>query len=105
MDDDLDTPAAVALLFDLVRRANTALDAGEGADPLVRAVEEIAGAVGLELVGDTGEVEDDVADLVRRRDEARSARDFAAADAARDALVARGYVVEDTPGGTKVRRA
>ena len=104
MDDDLDTPAAVALLFDLVRRANTALDAGSDADPLVRAVEEITAAVGLELVGDRGEVEDDVADLVRQRDEARAARDFAAADAARDALVARGYVVEDTPGGTVVRR-
>ena len=38
------------------------------------------------------------------RDEARSARDFARADALRDELVARGWTVEDTPSGTAIRR-
>ena len=45
-----------------------------------------------------------MAELVRRRDEARASRDFAAADALRDELVALGWVVEDTPGGTKIHR-
>ena len=50
MDDDLDTPRATALLFDTVRRANAALDAGDsGAGRLVGAVHEIAGAVGLDF--------------------------------------------------------
>ena len=51
MDDDLDTPKAMALLFDTVRRANKLLDAGDldAARPLVAAVFEIAAAVGLEL--------------------------------------------------------
>jgi cysteinyl-tRNA synthetase len=107
MDDDLDTAKAMALLFDLVRRANAALDGGDeaAATPLVAAVHEVAGALGLVLGGDEEAVPDDIAALVGRRDEARAARDWAAADAARDELVAAGWVVEDTPAGTRVRRA
>jgi cysteinyl-tRNA synthetase len=107
MDDDLDTPAVVALLFGLVTRANTALDAGDeqAAAPLVRAIGEITTAVGLALGGAAGEVPAEVADLARRRDEARAQRDWAAADALRDELTAAGWLVEDTPEGTRVRRA
>jgi cysteinyl-tRNA synthetase len=107
MDDDLDTAKAMALLFDLVRRANAALDGGDeaAATPLVAAVHEVAGALGLVLGGDEEAVPDDIAALVGRRDEARAARDWAAADAARDELVAASWVVEDTPAGTRVRRA
>jgi cysteinyl-tRNA synthetase len=107
MDDDLSTPAVVALLSDLRRRANVHLDDGQSqaAAPLAAAVREIAGAVGLAL-GPDGEEEipADVQDLVTRRDQARADRDFAAADALRDQLVAMGWVVEDTPSGTKVHR-
>jgi cysteinyl-tRNA synthetase len=107
MDDDLDTPAAMALLFDAVRRANAALDAGEtaAAGALAGAVRKLTGAVGLELRTAEAELDAETADLVRRRDEARRERDFAAADRIRDELMARGWVVEDTPAGTKVRRA
>jgi cysteinyl-tRNA synthetase len=107
MDDDLDTPRVTADLFELTRRANVALDAGDeaAAAPLVAAVCELAGALGLPLGGDAAAVPDEVAALVRRRDEARAARDWEAADAARDELVAAGWVVEDTPTGTRVRRS
>jgi cysteinyl-tRNA synthetase len=106
MDDDLDTPAALAVLFDLVRGANSALDAGDpaGAAPLVAGVRELAGAVGLAVGGAEEVVDAETAALVAARDEARSGRDWAAADAARDELVARGWLVEDTPAGTRVRR-
>lgn len=108
MDDDLDTPAAMALLFDLVRRANVALDTGErvAAAPLVSALAEVAKAVGLVLRGgDAGSALDaETAELVARRDEARSARDWARADDLRDELEAAGWVVEDAAGGTRVRR-
>ena len=107
MDDDLSTPTVVALLSDLRRRANVHLDAGQSdaAGPLAAAVREIAGAVGLALgpAGDE-EVPADVLDLVARRDQARADRDFAGADALRDQLVALGWVVEDTPSGTKVHQ-
>jgi cysteinyl-tRNA synthetase len=98
MDDDLDTPAAIALLFDLVRRANTDDDL-----PAAAAAFEIAGAVGLELRADSGAVDEGAVSLARERDEARAAKDWARADAIRAELQALGYDVEDTPSGTVVR--
>jgi cysteinyl-tRNA synthetase len=104
MDDDLDTPRATALLFDTVRRANAALDAG-GADApaLVAAVHEICGAVGLELrTADEAPVA--VAAKAAALDAARAARDFTTADAIRAELQADGWTVETTKDGTTVRR-
>ncbi len=103
MDDDLDTPAATALVFDTVRRANAALDAGEDVRPLVAAVREMTAAMGLEL-GGTGEVPADVAARAGELDAARAAKDYATADAIRAALQAEGWIVETTAGGTTVRR-
>ena len=108
MDDDLDTPAAMALVFDLVRQVNALLDGGDAgaAAPLASAVRDMVGAVGLELRA-AGEdaVPPDVLATARRRDEARAAKDWAEADRLRDELQAAGYMVEDTPGGTVVRPA
>jgi cysteinyl-tRNA synthetase len=103
MDDDLDTPAATALVFDTVRRANAGLDAGEDVKTLVAAVREMAVALGLELAG-TGEVPADVAERVAQLDGARATKDYATADAIRAALQADGWIVETTAAGTTVRR-
>ena len=104
MDDDLDTPKATALLFDTVRRANAALDAGdESAASLVAAVHEICDAVGL-VLGGPAEVDDDAAAKAAALDAARAAKDFAAADALREELQAAGWTVETTREGTTVRR-
>jgi len=105
LDDDLDTPAAIALLFGLVTRANIALDADDAASaaPLVRAIGEICGAVGLVLDAGGGEVPAVVLATARLRDEARAEKDWAAADRIRDELTADGWVVEDTAAGTEVR--
>jgi cysteinyl-tRNA synthetase len=105
MDDDLDTPRVVALLFTLAGRANQAADEGDEATAgrWAATVLEIAGAVGLELHGEAGEVADTIVALARRRDEARAAKDWATADALRDEITAAGFVVEDTPAGTRVR--
>ena len=102
---DLDTPAAVRQLFELVRRGNAALDADDlvTAGSLYGAVLEICAALGLVLdAGDT-EVPADVVALAVERDEARAARDWDRADALRDRLQADGWLVEDTPEGTRVR--
>jgi cysteinyl-tRNA synthetase len=98
MDDDLATPAAVALLFDLVARANKDDDLAAAA-----AAFSISEAVGLELHSEVGEIADDALEIARRRDEARAAKDWATADALRDELVSLGYVVDDTPTGTELR--
>ena len=107
MDSDLDTPAAVAQLFGLVTDVNTALDASDTATAaaLAAAVAEICAAVGLVLDAGGSEIPAEVLERAAARDTARAARDFAAADAIRDALVADGWVVEDTATGTQVRPA
>ena len=104
MDNDLDTPNAMAHIFDTVRRANTAIDASEAAaGALTAAVHEMCGALGLQL-GSTGEVADDAQTLAKALDAARAAKDFAKADALRAELQSLGYVVETTKAGTALRR-
>ena len=107
MDDDLDTPGVMDLVFTSVRQVNALLDEGDrsAAGPLAAAVLEICSAVGLELhaVSD-GDVPDELVALARQRDEARAARDFALADALRDQIQDAGWIVEDTPSGTGIRR-
>jgi cysteinyl-tRNA synthetase len=104
MDDDLDTPKATALLFDTVRRANAALDAGGGdAAALVAAAHVIAATFGLEL-GAAADVPADVLEQAAALDAARTAKDYAAADSIRAALQADGWTVETGKGGTTVRR-
>ena len=98
------TPKATALLFDTVRRANAALDAGDdAAAALVAAVGEMATAVGLELGADS-DVPDEVAAKAAALDEARAAKDYDTADAIRAELQADGWTVETTKDGTTVRR-
>ena len=105
MDDDLDTPGAMAAVFEGVRAANRAIDGGdaEGAARLAAAVREAASAVGLSLAGKV-EVPPQITALVERREAARKARDFAASDSLRDEIGAAGWAVEDTPQGPRVHR-
>jgi cysteinyl-tRNA synthetase len=105
MDDDLATPQAIAVLFDTLTAANSALDRGDGGGGVALGREALAGfeAVGLRT-GVARKVGAEALELARRRDEARVARDWAAADRLRDEIGALGYRVEDTPGGTRVYR-
>jgi cysteinyl-tRNA synthetase len=107
MDDDLDTPGALAILFELVRSANSAADAGDrGAASRAAATAALLGAsFGLTFLSAAStEVDPATAELVRRRDEARSERRWDEADTLRGQLEASGWVVEDGPAGTRVRR-
>jgi cysteinyl-tRNA synthetase len=107
MDDDLDTPGALAQIFDATSRAHSLGDAGNeaAAHALASTVSLLCAVLGLAL--DTRQevaLDDDTQRLVDARDAARAARDFGAADAIRDQLVALGYTVEDSPSGTQLRR-
>ncbi|HEY2215152.1 MAG TPA: DALR domain-containing protein, partial [Acidimicrobiales bacterium] len=106
MDNDLDTPGALAGIFELVTAAHTAADGGDAdrAQLLARTAAVLAAALGLSLRDEADEVDASTAALVSQRDEARAARDFARADALRDELTALGWTVEDTAAGTAVRR-
>jgi cysteinyl-tRNA synthetase len=107
VDDDFDTPAAVAEMFEAVRDANIAFDEERPHDAAraVAAVRVMAGALGIELHDEDDSLGDDNAALVQQREEARARRDFAEADRLRDELLTRGIVVEDTASGTVWRRA
>ena len=106
MDDDLQTPQALGLVFELVGEANTALDAGddERAGQLGATVVALAGAMGLEIGGSTDEIDVATLALAAERDEARAAKDFVRSDEIREQLQAAGWVVEDTPEGTLLHR-
>jgi cysteinyl-tRNA synthetase len=114
LDDDLGTPAAIAVIHDTVRAGNTALDAGdrEAALRAANSVRSMLDVLGLDPLSDTWSAASStvdsgaqralaalVDDLLAERQRARSQRDFAAADAIRDRLLAAGIAVEDTPDG------
>jgi cysteinyl-tRNA synthetase len=105
MDNDLDTPAAMALVFDTVRRANTAFDNGDVAatSSLRASVVEVLAALGLELSAGS-DINDEIVAKAAALDAARGAKDFATADAIRNELQDLGYVVETSKEGTRVRR-
>jgi cysteinyl-tRNA synthetase len=106
MDDDLDTPGALAGLFDAANRAHALGDAGDAdAGALATTVALLCAVLGLALGGKaTIELDDETQRLVDDRDAARAGGDYAAADAIREQLVARGWTVEDGPTGTLLRR-
>jgi len=112
MDDDFNTPEAYSVLFDLARDINKAgnAEAAKLAAVLIR----LGGVLGLLqqspeqfLQGAGGDDQADVAEierLIQVRADARKNKDWAAADAARDALTAMGIELEDGPQGTSWRR-
>lgn len=103
-DDDLDTPRALQVL----RKVERDGEADDGAKFEFFAWAD--GLLGLDLVRDVGrtpqkaEIPADIAALVDQRAAARAAKDFAASDAIRDELTARGYSVIDTPEGQSITR-
>ena len=106
MDNDLDSPSAMALIFDAVRRANIAAESGDAVSvaSLSGAVFEMCNALGLKLrAGD--DIDPTIVERANALDAARKAKDFALADAIRNELQAAGYVVETTKDGTRVRRS
>jgi cysteinyl-tRNA synthetase len=103
--DDFNTPAAVAVVFELVAEANRRLAAGESVGP--GPLREMLWTLGLEnLLEAGGDAPDERAlRLLKEREEARAAKDFATADARRDELLALGWQVRDTPAGPELVRA
>ena len=114
MDDDLGTPAAIAVLYDTVREGNSAL-AGDTSSvaALAASVRAMLAVLGLNpddpaWAGDdkadarlTAAVDVLITGLLEQRAKARADKDFATADAIRDQIKAAGIEVEDTPSGPK----
>ncbi len=102
--DDFNTPEARAALYDWMGEVNRRLDAGERLAP--GRLSEMLQAFGLErLLEAEAEAPAEIRELTERREQARAARDFAAADLLRDELAARGWEIRDTPEGARLVRA
>ena len=108
MDDDFNTPQAVAALFDLAREINRAVEQGRGVDDAQAAMRELGGQVlGFTFVEPDVAVSDEMSAriqaLVDQRQAHRAERRFADADAVRDELTALGVTLTDSPAGTEWR--
>ena len=110
LEQDLNTAGALGVLFDLVRALNTAIDAGEVGEPDAAAIrgafdgfDRILGVLALRRLEDEGSATSpaEIEAAIARRREARSRRDFAAADRIRQELADLGVVLEDTAAGTR----
>ncbi|HET8664482.1 MAG TPA: cysteine--tRNA ligase [Nocardioides sp.] len=114
MDDDLGTPAAIAVIHDRVREGNRLLAAGEPVDEVAAEVRAMCDVLGIDPAdpnwGSLGRSDDArlssavdalVNVLLEERAAARAEKDWARADAIRDRIAAAGIQVEDTPDGTK----
>ncbi|WP_039056147.1 cysteine--tRNA ligase [Enterobacter sp. Bisph1] len=116
MDDDFNTPEAYSVLFDLAREVNTLKNSGNaaGANAAAKTLRELAGVLGLleqdadQFLQSGAQADDsevaEIEQLIQQRLDARKAKDWAAADAARDRLNEMGIVLEDGPQGTTWRR-
>ncbi len=124
MDDDFNTPKALAVLFDAARAINRISSTASGSDEipeldlLARVKEEIDRMADKVMgilteeparflenlrkagVGELGLTETRIQELIAERAAARKSKDFARADAIRDELVSNGILLEDTAKGT-----
>jgi cysteinyl-tRNA synthetase len=117
MDDDFNTPEALAVLFDLARTLNRAREQDSSdASRLANTLSKLAGRLGIlqadpesylrgrQDAGAQGSSDADIEALIASREQARADRNWGEADRIRDELTGLGIVLEDAGSGTKWRR-
>jgi len=103
MDDDFNTADALAVLFELVRDINTAVNAGEDISEYRKVFGEINGVLGL-LYAEEEAIPEEITALAEKRRAAKSVKDFVSADKIREEINALGYVIEETRQGVVIKR-
>ena len=107
MDDDLNTADATGVIFDLARACNTFVTVPRSAAALektLKVYKELTGVLGL-LTGERKEeFPADVLEMLEKRQQARKDKNYALADEIRAALTAKGYAIEDTRQGAKLKK-
>ena len=105
MDDDLNTPRALAALFDLAREINRGRERGADVSSAQDTLSDLAAILGLDLSVSTDDAEASAGPfiqlLVDLRSDLRADRQFDQADRIRDELANLGVTLEDTPAGTE----
>ncbi len=107
--DDLNTSAALAALFELVRELNILCDENrlgqaeaEKALQLLSSWDQVLAV--LPLAKKEEEIPSDLLQFLHKREEARAAKNWSLSDQMRDAILARGYLIEDTPNGARLKK-
>jgi cysteinyl-tRNA synthetase len=108
MDDDFNTPEAVAVLFDLANEVNRSRS--ENSARLLKSLAGILGLLGRRAeaflqVGPVTHTPESIQRLIEARFTARKAKNYAEADRIRKELESAGVILEDGPQGTTWRRA
>jgi cysteinyl-tRNA synthetase len=103
MDDDLNSPQALAAIFDLCRKMNQSRDNGINVSEAAELVRELTGVLGFTLAAPPqkeGLGDDEINVLVQQRKDARAEKRWSDADAVRDQLDAAGISIADSGGET-----
>ena len=108
MDDDFNTADAISVIFELVKFANSHATEQSGKAFLQELKEEVillSDICGLIVEKKEEGIPEEIRKLVEERTAAKKAKDFGRADAIRDELLSKGYVLKDTREGVKIERA
>lgn len=110
LGDDLNISVALAALFELVREANALCDAHQvncneasQALDLLKRLDSVLGLLSFELAADS--IPQDLQEALEKRIQARKAKDWALSDQLRDLIHERGYVIEDTIHGARLKKS
>lgn len=107
LDDDFNTPEALACVFELVNLANKNIDKTNFVISAKAVLKEMLKILGITLKAvkvDTGISEEEIRSKIQDRVNAKKAKDYTLADSIREELEAKGVVLEDTKDGTTWRR-
>lgn len=106
MEDDINTADALATIFDLAKEMNTFLDANKSKKTIQKAYDlfmELTGVLGI-VQKKEEKINDEIEQLIEKRQQARKNKDWTLADEIRDELKNKGIAIEDTPQGVKWKR-
>lgn len=108
--DDLNISVAFAALFDFVREVNTLIDQGALGDndtekvlSLLKRFDQVLAVFDFDVKKDV--IPQDLVEALQNRIEARKSKNWQRADQLRDLIQSRGYVIEDTPSGARLKKA
>ncbi len=107
--DDLNMPIALATLFDLIRELNSLADNQEiGKEEikdilhLLKKWDQVLGVLPIDEKEE--EIPEELLQMLETREEARKSKNFAKSDEMRNEILKRGYLIEDTPSGARLKR-